>query len=77
VGRKSTTTDKDAKEIVVDIGNLYGAEKYAIFEFEAPAVEAARVMKACVIKVEYTDAVTGAMAEAESRFDIEYTESED
>ena len=77
MGRESTATDKDAKEIVVDIGNLYGAEKYAIFEFEAPAVEAARVMKACVIRVEYTDAVTGAAVKMESGFDIEYTESED
>ncbi|MCL2684607.1 MAG: hypothetical protein FWE55_05130, partial [Synergistaceae bacterium] len=73
VGREGKT---EAKGIVVDIDNLYGAEKYAIFEIEVPASEAG-VTRAGTIKVEYTDAVTGSAVTLESHLDIEYTENED
>jgi len=74
VGREGKS---GAKEIVVDIDNLYGAEKYAIFELEVPASEAEATMRAATIKVEYTDAVTGSIVALESHLDIEYTSSED
>ena len=67
----------NAKELVVDIDNLYGAEKYAIFEIEVPASEIETTMRAGKIKVEYTDAVTDSAVALESYLDIEFTASED
>jgi len=74
VGREGRS---GAKEIVVDVDNLYGAEKYAIFELEVPASEAEAIMRAATIKVEYTDALSGSDVALESSLDIEYTKSED
>ena len=74
VGREGRS---NAKEIVVDTGSLYGAEKYAIFELEVPASETEGAIRAGAVKVEYTDAVTGSAVALESHLDIEYTASED
>ena len=74
VGR---TGKSGAKEIVVDIENLYGAEKYAIFELEVPASDIETTMRAATIKVEYTDALLGSAVALESSLDIEYTSRED
>jgi Ca-activated chloride channel family protein len=65
-----------AKEIVVDIDNLYGAEKYAIFELEVPAYENEAKIRAATINVEYTDSITGETVSLSSYLDIEYTASD-
>jgi Ca-activated chloride channel family protein len=69
--------NEGAKEIVVDIDNLYSAEKYAIFELEVPAYKNEATLRAATIKVEYTDALSGSPVALESYLDIEYTSSED
>ena len=74
VGREGQS---DAKEIVVDVDNLYGAEKYAIFELEVPASDIEATIRAATIKVEYTDALSGSPVTLTSSLDIEYTKSED
>jgi len=74
VGREGRSA---AKEIIVDVDNLYGAEKYAIFELEIPASEIEATLRAATIKVEYTDALSDSAVVLESSLDIEYTESED
>ena len=66
----------NSKELIVDVDNLYSAEKYAIFELEIPASEVEAKLRAGRVKVEYTDAVTGSVVALESYLDIEYTTNE-
>ena len=74
VGREGI---RNANEIVVDIDNLYGMEKYAIFELEIPISEAEGAIRAASVKVEYMDAVTGSAITLKSHLDIEYSANED
>ncbi|MDR3076109.1 MAG: VWA domain-containing protein [Synergistaceae bacterium] len=73
LGREGKTRDA---AIEVDIDNLYGSEKYAIFELEVPASEKGTTLRAGTVKVEYTDAATGSTVTLESPLSIEYTEDE-
>jgi Ca-activated chloride channel family protein len=63
--------------ITADIDNLYGAEKYAIFELEVPASEGEATLRLGTVKVEYTDAVTGSTVILASPLEIEYTKNSD
>jgi Ca-activated chloride channel family protein len=70
IGREGRT-GSDFIEVGVD--NLYGAEKYAIFELEIPASDEEATLKAGTVRVEYTDATSGLPAVHESPLIIEYT----
>ncbi|MCL1874631.1 MAG: VWA domain-containing protein [Synergistaceae bacterium] len=58
IGRKAS--QKDETSIEVSIDNLYGDEKYALFEIEipAPATEKAAALDAATLKLEYLDPAT-------------------
>jgi hypothetical protein len=61
----------------VSIDNLYGSEKYALFEVELPeAADETEGFKG-IVKVEYTDAVTNSSVTLESPVEIRYTKDAD
>ncbi|MDR1508342.1 MAG: VWA domain-containing protein [Synergistaceae bacterium] len=71
LGRKGSVKDNVME---TDIGNLYGAEKYALFELEVPEGRNGTALRAGMVRVEYIDAVSGSSVTLESPLDIRYEE---
>jgi Ca-activated chloride channel family protein len=61
--------------IEVDIDNLYGTEKYVIFELEVPASESGTTQRLGTVKMEYTDPSTGEAVKLESPLEIGYAKN--
>jgi Ca-activated chloride channel family protein len=64
IGRSASK--KDGTSIEVSIDNLYGEEKYALFEIKIPATEKASVLDAATLKLEYLDPTTESMVVLEA-----------
>jgi Ca-activated chloride channel family protein len=61
--------------IGTSVNNLYGDEKYALFEIELPSVADESTICAGVVKIEYTDASTGLPVLFESALDVRFTKN--
>ena len=70
VGREGTLTG-DSLEVRVD--NLYGGEKYVLFEIELPEGEDGTSLQAAEVEVEYVDAATGIKVSKGSSFAVAYS----
>ena len=70
IGRTGT---KKGQTIEVSVDNLYGAEKYALFEIDVPKSDKESVLDAIAVKVDYVDAASGAKASAKAPLKIAYT----
>jgi Ca-activated chloride channel family protein len=57
----------------MDIDNLYGAEKYALFELEIPDGEDGAALEAGTARVEYIDAYDGSSVTLSSSLEIRYS----
>ncbi len=55
------------------IDNLYGGEKYALFEVELPEGQDGTVLKAAELEVEYADAATGTMVRKNADFSVSFS----
>jgi Ca-activated chloride channel family protein len=64
IGRKAL--QKGGTSIEVSIDNLYGDEKYALFEIDIPASEKAASLDAAKLKLEYFDPATESVVVLES-----------
>ncbi|NLA91552.1 MAG: VWA domain-containing protein [Synergistaceae bacterium] len=71
VGRRGETIG-DSME--VSIGNLYGGEKYALFEIEIPEGAGGDLLRAAELEVEYLDAASGAPVKKTASLDVAFTE---
>ena len=67
----------DGDIIEMDIDNLYGAEKYALFELEIPDGEDGAALKAGTAKAEYIDAYDGSSVTLSSSLEIRYSSDAD
>jgi Ca-activated chloride channel family protein len=67
----------DGDTIEVDIDNLYGAEKYALFDLEIPDGEDGKTLKTGTAKVEYIDAYDGSSVTLTSPLEIRYSSDSD
>jgi Ca-activated chloride channel family protein len=65
------------KSLSVQIDNLYGAEKYALFEIEAPAGKDGASLTAATVKLEFVDAVTGKTFTREAPLKLSFTKNAD
>jgi Ca-activated chloride channel family protein len=74
LGREGRT---DGVIMETEIENLYGAEKYAMFEIEIPAGADGAKMRAGTAKIEYTDAASGKSLTIESPLEITFTSKAD
>jgi Ca-activated chloride channel family protein len=74
VGREGQA---DGDIIEVEIDNLYGAEKYALFELEVPAGEDGAALSAGTARVEYIDAYDGSSVKLSSPLEIRYSSDAD
>jgi Ca-activated chloride channel family protein len=74
VGREGRA---DGDIIEMDIDNLYGAEKYALFELEIPDGEDGAALKAGTAKAEYIDAYDGSSVTLSSSLEIRYSSDAD
>ena len=63
----------DGDIIEMNIDNLYGAEKYALFELEIPDGEDGAALEAGTAKVEYIDAYDGSSVTLSSSLEIRYS----
>jgi Ca-activated chloride channel family protein len=70
VGRQGTPGDGS---IEVSIDNVYGREKYALFEIELPAGAAGDSLRAAGLEVEYVDAASGALVKKSAFVDVTFT----
>lgn len=70
IGRAGTVKGRTMETVV---GNLYGAEKYALFEVEIPRGDRESVLDALSVKVNYVAAASGARASATLPLKITYT----
>ncbi len=70
IGRAGT---KKGQTIEVSIDNLYGGEKYALFEIDVPKGDKESVLDAIAVKVDYVDALSGAKGTAKAPLKIAYT----
>ena len=59
--------------IEVSIDNVYGREKYALFEIELPAGAAGDSLRAAGLEVEYVDAASGALVKKSAFVDVTFT----
>lgn len=59
--------------IEAPIDNLYGAEKYALFEVQVPASITDSELAAASVKLEYTDALTGKTYTEETSLKLNFT----
>ncbi len=65
--------DGDSLEAFID--NVYGGEKYALFEVELPEKEAGfRKLHAADLELEYADAATGTLVRKQASVSVSYTE---
>ena len=71
VGREGKQ-DGDSLEAFID--NVYGGEKYALFEVELPEKEAGFVLHAADLELEYADAATGTLVRKQASVSVSYTE---
>jgi Ca-activated chloride channel family protein len=73
--------EKRGKQMEASIGNLYGSEKYALFEVELPARgsegEKNSSLLAATVALEYIDAPTGLTVTRESPLTVTYTKDKD
>jgi Ca-activated chloride channel family protein len=67
----------DGDIIEMDIDNLYGAEKYALFELEIPDGENGAALEAGTARVEYIDAYDGSSVTLSSSLEIRYSSDAD
>jgi Ca-activated chloride channel family protein len=74
VGREGQV---DGDIIEMEIDNLYGAEKYALFEMEIPVGEDGTALNAGTAKVEYIDAYDGSSVTLSSPLEIRYSSDND
>jgi Ca-activated chloride channel family protein len=63
--------------IEIDIDNLYGGDKYALFELEIPEGEDGAVLDAGTARVEYIDAFDGSSVTLSSPLEIRYSSDGD
>jgi Ca-activated chloride channel family protein len=63
----------DGDIIEVDIDNLYGAEKYALFDLEIPDGEDGETLKTGTARIEYIDAYDGSSVTLSSPLEIRYS----
>jgi Ca-activated chloride channel family protein len=61
------------KSISTLIGNVYGEEKYALFEVEIPSRNGGSPLEAAFVSVEYEDALTGRRHKIESPLSLRFT----
>jgi Ca-activated chloride channel family protein len=67
----------DGDIIEMEIDNLYGAEKYALFELEIPGGEDGAALEAGTARVEYIDAYDGSSVTLSSSLEIRYSSDAD
>ncbi|MDR3255092.1 MAG: VWA domain-containing protein [Synergistaceae bacterium] len=65
--------EQKGKSLSASIDNVYGAEKYALFEIEIPPQADKASMTAAAVKVEYVDAVTGEKLSVEAPLKLSFT----
>ncbi|MDR1651340.1 MAG: VWA domain-containing protein [Synergistaceae bacterium] len=71
IGREGTV---ERDKIETRIYNLYGAEKYAMFELEIPDMPSGTTLRAGTVRVEYTDPSSGGSVVLTSPLDVKYTD---
>ncbi len=74
LGRTGTNAE-DSLETSID--NLYGAEKYALFELEIPALDRESPLEAGTVRLEYVDAETGSTVSQEAPLTLTFTKDAD
>jgi Ca-activated chloride channel family protein len=67
------TGSMGGKAITTDIGNVYGDEKYALFEVEIPSQGNGLPFEAASVSVEYEDTLTGKKHKIESPLSLRVT----
>ncbi|MDR1048549.1 MAG: VWA domain-containing protein [Synergistaceae bacterium] len=74
--RKEDETASGSPSIEVAIDNLYGAEKYALFEIEISGANAKAPGPAATVKLEYLDPVTGDTVAQEAPLRLAFAKDE-
>lgn len=57
----------------VSIGNVYGGEKYALFEIEIPGGAGGDLLRAAELEIEYADAAAGTTVKRAAGLDVAFT----
>ena len=76
IGRKASKKDETSIEVSID--NLYGDEKFALFEIEIPstATEKAAFIEAATLKLEYLDPATESVVVLEAPLRLTFVEDD-
>lgn len=70
IGRGGETR---GNRVEVSVGNLYGAEKYALFEVEIPGAAREEEIEAAVVRLEYVDPASGETVAREQPLRLSFT----